>query len=177
MKDVNQLVINYMPLANKIAWKRFRSLPKCVNIEEVQSAAYMGLVDAAQKFNDKKGSFGSYARLRISGEITDYLRSLNWIVEISLDQKIGEQTLANIALDSKNIFCYHEREEFFYKTSTVLTESQNRIFKMYYLEEKTFSEIALEEGVSISRISQILKQCRNQIKDRFTKSKLIELVA
>ena len=76
MQNQKTLVLNFIPLAHKIAFERARKLPKRITIDELKSAAYMGLVDAASK-SDGSG-FSSYASLRINGEITDYLRSLQW---------------------------------------------------------------------------------------------------
>ena len=74
-----QLVIDYMPLADNLAKKKSQSVPKSISLDELKSAAYMGLVDAASKFDDKKGvPFSCYARIRISGEMKDYLRSLSY---------------------------------------------------------------------------------------------------
>lgn len=73
----NQLILNHMEDANEIASIQFLKTPKCVQFEELQSAAYLGLVNAAQKYKEDK-PFKPYASFRIYGEIKDYLRSLSW---------------------------------------------------------------------------------------------------
>src|SRR3972149_4467569 len=73
-----RLVIDNIPFANRIAYKKKRILPKFIDVEEIKSAAYMGLVDAASKFDENRGIFPTYAYYRISGAITDYLRELDW---------------------------------------------------------------------------------------------------
>lgn len=77
-EERNDLVLAYMKLANKIAHNKHRKTP-FVAYDELQSAAYFGLVDAAAKYDPSKNDcFGAYAALRIAGAICDYLRELSW---------------------------------------------------------------------------------------------------
>lgn len=75
--EQNNLILKHMHLADKIAQGKKRKL-FTVSYDELQSAAYFGLVEAACKFDDKKASFSTFATYRIIGSIQDYLRSLNW---------------------------------------------------------------------------------------------------
>src|SRR5690606_9250413 len=78
-REREELVVNYMPLANKIAWAKRKTTPICITIDELKSAAYMGLVEAASRFDPARGvAFGVFARMRIAGQITDYLRTFKW---------------------------------------------------------------------------------------------------
>ena len=48
-----------------------------ISFDEIKSASYMGLVDAANKFKDNLNcSFFTYAKIGICGEIYDYIKSL-----------------------------------------------------------------------------------------------------
>jgi RNA polymerase sigma factor for flagellar operon FliA len=61
-----QMIINFLPLANSIASKEKGKLPKFIDLEELKSVAYLGLVDAANKFDEEKSpSFAAYAKIRI----------------------------------------------------------------------------------------------------------------
>jgi DNA-directed RNA polymerase specialized sigma subunit len=46
-----KLVVDYIPLASKLAWQKSMTTPQSVTFDELKSAAYMGLVDAASKFD------------------------------------------------------------------------------------------------------------------------------
>ena len=165
-----ELIVNYMPLANKIAWSKYRTTPTCVTIDELKSAAYMGLVDAASRFDSSRGiAFGVFSRLRVAGEIGDYLRTLNWVGPISqmtsLDAPIGDSMcLADMIEEEVEDT---GRDEFFEKVTKPLSAIGGRLVKMYYIGEKTLKEIGAVEGISESRVSQILKQCRQQIGKEF----------
>lgn len=66
-----------MHFADNTALHYFKKTPRSVNYDELKSAAYMGLVKAASKY-DGENDFAPYAFCRMSGEIKDYLRSLAW---------------------------------------------------------------------------------------------------
>ena len=69
------LVLDYVPLANSMASEKSRLTPPCVTFEELKSAAYMGLVEAASR-TPARENFQPHARIR--GGMLDYLRSLGW---------------------------------------------------------------------------------------------------
>lgn len=65
----NELIIKFMPLANKLARKHS-------DFEEARSVAFMGLIDAAENYDCNKGSFYTYAHIKINGSIKDYFRKI-----------------------------------------------------------------------------------------------------
>lgn len=76
--NIRQLVLSNIKLANTAAANKKRFLSN-VYYEDLQSAAYLGLVEAANKFDDQKNDcFQVFALWRINGAIKDYLRELNW---------------------------------------------------------------------------------------------------
>lgn len=155
----NKLVENYLPLANKIAFENKKRLPKKVSLDDLKSAAYFGLLDAATKFNEKKScSFATYARFRIVGEIKDFVReSYNHYARfgISLDEPDENGDTLEIPV--------FDKPEFFEEIICKLNDLDKNIFTKYYTESRSLKEIGTEVGLSESRISQILKQCRSYL--------------
>lgn len=171
-----KLILNYMPLANKLAWTKKHTTPKSVTIEELQSAAYMGLVDAASRYDEKRGlSFGPLARCRICGEISDYLRELAWggrnnpVFMVSLNYS---QKYESLEYTTKQ----QELSDFFAFATRSLTDLAKRIVNMYYKDGKTMREIGVTEELSESRISQILSKSHKLIKSEFDKNALQQTV-
>jgi DNA-directed RNA polymerase specialized sigma subunit len=73
-----QLVLTHLTLAKRMARQKNRCIPH-ISYDELESAAYFGLVDAAVKYNSEKNdNFSNYASVRIAGAMSDYLRELQW---------------------------------------------------------------------------------------------------
>jgi RNA polymerase sigma factor for flagellar operon FliA len=70
----------FLHLVEKVARKMIRRLPRTVELNELISCGYFGLVDAMEKFDESKGaSFNTYAEYRIRGAILDELRRMDWV--------------------------------------------------------------------------------------------------
>jgi RNA polymerase sigma factor (sigma-70 family) len=147
-----KLVLDYMPLANSIAWKQSKITPRWVSFEELKSAAYLGLVDAANKFDMSKGSFGNYAKIRIFGAIKDHLKLL-------LDYGINKQEEFFVENFEKTT-----TEDFFEFISRKLTTFEARVIRMYYIESRTMKEIGRKEKISESRVSQVISRVQGRLK-------------
>lgn len=78
--DRDTLVRESLPLVHRVAKSLAYRLPRQVELSDLTQAGVLGLIDAAQKFDQKKGvRFSTYAELRIRGAILDSLRSLDWL--------------------------------------------------------------------------------------------------
>lgn len=151
-KEQQDLVLQHISFAEKIAKSQSRKMPPQVQLDELQSAAYMGLVDAAGRY-DGKSDFKSFASFRIVGEIKDYLRSLKW------DRNTN--TLPSIP-EGFDVAAEREPESF----DEILDDlSKNRvsplaknILRMYYGERLPISQIAVKSNLSDARISQLITQ-------------------
>ena len=71
---------DFLHLVEKVARKMIRKLPRSVELNELISCGYFGLIDAMEKFDESKGaSFSTYAEYRIRGAILDELRRMDWV--------------------------------------------------------------------------------------------------
>lgn len=76
----NQIAENYVGLVEALAHKVHRKLPRSVELGDLVSDGYFGLLDAVDKFDPERGfKFETYASTRIRGEITDKLRDFDWV--------------------------------------------------------------------------------------------------
>lgn len=148
-----ELAERYMPLADGIACRRARSLPPNVTLEEIRSAAYYALVDAARRFDPGRGvSFPTYARIRISGEITDLLSSSRPSVD---DLNDVPDRCSNSDSDTSDFFDF---------VSLELGEEDGKMLRMYYVDGRSLKEVGLSRGVGEARASQIMKDCRSRLR-------------
>jgi RNA polymerase sigma factor for flagellar operon FliA len=78
-RATNDLVNAYSDTVQAIARSIANQLPKHVEIDDLISDGYIGLMDAIRKFDDSFGyKFETYASFRVRGEILDRLRSADW---------------------------------------------------------------------------------------------------
>jgi RNA polymerase sigma factor for flagellar operon FliA len=77
----HQLITEHMPMARRIARKVARRMPDNIRHEDLESAALVGLCEAADRYDhtrpnapDFKGSFVAFAAKRIRGAVLDELR-------------------------------------------------------------------------------------------------------
>lgn len=79
-KIKEELVVKYISLVKYVAGRMLINLPPSVEVEDLESAGVMGLIDAIERFNREYGvKFESFAIPRIKGAMLDELRKLDWV--------------------------------------------------------------------------------------------------
>lgn len=74
------LIEQYLPLVDYVTNRMAIGLPKNVSKDDLASNGAMGLIDAIDKFDYKRGlQFETYASWRIRGAIIDGLRQGDWV--------------------------------------------------------------------------------------------------
>lgn len=74
-KRRDDLILSHLPLVKHVIGKVVGELPPGVDIENLESAGVLGLVEAAAKFDpDRNAQFKTFAYLRVRGAILDELR-------------------------------------------------------------------------------------------------------
>jgi len=77
-----ELIKRYMYLVKEMARSFAKTLPSHIEEADLESLGYLGLVDAVDKYDPKRGvPFEAYGRLRIKGAILDGLRKDDWLSE------------------------------------------------------------------------------------------------
>jgi RNA polymerase sigma factor FliA len=75
-----ELVIRFVPLVKTVVGRLAISLPSHVDLQDLQSAGLIGLLNAVRQYNPSLGApFEIYARTRIRGAVLDHLRQMDWI--------------------------------------------------------------------------------------------------
>ena len=147
-KENQRLVVEFMSFADKIAANKFKKMPPQVQLDELKSAAYLGLCDAATRY-DGIQDFRPLAAIRICGQINDYLRSLQRSVQATaipedydLQSKI-EPIPFEEAIDD---ICKNK-----------ISPIAKKIFGMYYGQGLTQTEIAKKVNYTPARVCQLIK--------------------
>ena len=74
------LVEKYLPLVKSIVSRMKMYFPDEIDIQDIYSVGVSGLISATLRCDpERRGSFGSYATLRVRGAILDEMRRLDWM--------------------------------------------------------------------------------------------------
>lgn len=77
--DLTKLVEAHLPLVNHIVFQVAVHFPRHVDRDELARAGALGLVEAAQRFDEDRGvPFDRFAAQRIRGAIIDAVRAADW---------------------------------------------------------------------------------------------------
>lgn len=75
-----RLLTEYTPLVRRLALQLIAKLPANVELDDLIQAGMMGLLDAANRYQDDQGAkFETYASQRIRGAMLDELRANDWV--------------------------------------------------------------------------------------------------
>jgi len=146
----DELILENISLAKKIA-RHSKSKYYFCDLDELESAAYMGLVTAAKSFDKNKKNFLLYARYKIHYAIIDYLREISW-GKFCLEENSNDLLCNLFAHESKNLDL-----EFFAKLVKCLNAKYKKIIYLSLVEGLANCEIAKLFNLTEARISQILK--------------------
>lgn len=180
IEERNAIVGEHLQLAKALAGSRYKTVNHTVQYGELLSAAYQGLINAAELFDMAKANpkakrpFECYARRRIRGQMDDYLRACNWGTRTYTPKVISTETVTRYSGDNRSGRplslgdTFHSRDrsivdqlngrELFEKIIRCLPQREKRVFRLRYLYTLTMKEIADCVDISESRVSQILSQ-------------------
>ena len=78
--DRDALIVRYLPMVRKVAYRMASRYPSCVHVDDLISIGMTGLIEAVDRFqHDRSASFGAYARIRVQGAILDEARKNDWV--------------------------------------------------------------------------------------------------
>lgn len=165
----DELIVSHLSFAERIAASKKKRVPASVQFDDLKSAAYMGLVDAAGKYDPSlNDSFENYAYPRISGAIQDYLRECGW------GPKNARRSAVSIDAQTNDGGCMAEciegREErdtgdLFVKMTSRVSPLAKNAMRMYYVDGITMKDIGTRLGLTESRVSQIVSQGRSEVRE------------
>ena len=138
--EKDHLIKSNTLLVKKIAWHYHGRVKNIVEIDDLMQIGMLGLITAAKNFTEKPGvSFSSYARIRIKGEIIDYLRKNSNLCRTTITNKQKyEKTIEKL----RNLL---NREP----TGAEISESLNITIEELYSWKEAFAANKLEDIESV----------------------------
>ncbi len=146
--EVTRLIEEHLPLVNHIVFQVAVHFPRHVDREELARAGALGLVEAAQRFDDAKGvPFQRFAAQRIRGAIIDAVRAADWaprsVRSLARRLDVVEQRLAT---QLGRVPSVGEMADALEMTKDELDRLRDRLFRSVVLAfEHMVSEVGDEE--------------------------------
>lgn len=167
----HELIETNLDLADRLAKSKKRRTRQQISLQELRSAAYMGLVDAAQRYEIAQGPFRNFAARRIIGEMIDYVRETGWsnkshsVRVTSLEPYITETrgdggTASGLAAPPD---CSGGNGAFIRRVAQHLPEQGRRMISWYYLDNLTMKEIAAKMDITEAMVSILMKEYRRRL--------------
>lgn len=169
-------VEDHLGLARKIAFQFYKNFKSKYTYEELESTAFLGLIEAAKNFDESRGfKFSTYAIPVITGRVKRMfrddkwyfirrgvpheIRSLNFIIDTEHNVE-----LQDILEDEVNIEENVINEITVKKLLASLTERDRNIVYLYYF--KRLKQIEIAEIMNITQISvyKIIKKSLEKMK-------------
>ena len=132
LDDRSQLIRENMPLVELVVQRMVPQVPSFMTKEDMISAAMVGLVDAANKFDPSKGvKFKTFAEHRVRGAILDEMRKLDWFSR-SMRDKQNQLTQTMLRLE-RRFGRSPEEEEMAAEMTLTLDEYHNLLTEVSHL--------------------------------------------
>ncbi len=193
-KSRKDLVIEHLPLVKKVASKIYSRIPEgIVDFEELVNTGVIGLIKAIDRYDSNRAKFSTYAYIKIRGEILDYLRKLDFLPRsvrekvkngeisdlreeiatlISIEEKLfsnSERYLVKDILVSgepgpEELLLREEAKEVLASAIAELSEKEQLVLQLIFVEELDLKSISEILGVSVSRVSQIKSGALKKLK-------------
>jgi RNA polymerase sigma factor (sigma-70 family) len=163
-----ELILSLAPRVRGAVDRIFRAMRTPVEREDMLSEAWIGAIQAVDRFDPKRGlKLGTLAERRIRGQILDYLRRVDKLKrkhrqQIKTGQADAPRTVAIGELDFKD-----QRAEGAIRRLEARSDARGilcraklkprirRILNRHYRDEALDSDVGREFGVTPSRISQL----------------------
>ena len=167
---------DHLGLARKVAYQYYKMAKNKYSYDEIESAAFMGLIKAAKRFDETRGvKFSTYAMPTIKGEIQVMFRDDKWyFVRRGVPQEMlstnfvidpsNNTEMQDVLEDEENLEENLVNKITVKKLFELLTERDKRIVYLYFY--KRLSQCQISEIVNLSQVSvsRIIKDSLNKMK-------------
>jgi RNA polymerase sigma factor FliA len=174
----DRLVLSALRYTRKIARNTAQRVPG--ELDDIISAAYLGLLDAAARYDAGRGvPFEGFAHRRIVGAIRDYLRGQDFVGrrtrsrinagELSEPSMIPIRTRSEVASGEGVVVSSDPEQETGAEASMAvdtLCPRHREFVALYTYHGYTLREIGLKWGVTESRVSQIKAEVECLLRER-----------
>jgi hypothetical protein len=196
LHDRNELVLYYWPVIEKLAydfWSKSRLLTVC-DWRDLANSTLETLIDQIERFDrSKRIRFMAFARLRIRGAFSDYLRELDFAPRLERQKQkqtpnhhvreVKQLVIAGRDPDQRGIpdptakpEIDHQQIQFWKEVCRGLGKRERLIVLLHFRDQHTMLSIGEQLGVSQSRVSQMITHLLPRILARTSREELANLI-
>ena len=170
----NKLITEGMGIVPGIALRVKRTVGRTIELDDLVAAGYEGLVDAATRFDPKRGvKFVTFGYTRVCGAIIDHVRHLGIYTKTDVEDlkagRSGPRSFVDIngklpiEIPSEiphpdELLAMKRRYERLVFLIDQLPTKQRAIIRSYYIDGASLEEAGRAIGLSKSWTSRIVKQ-------------------
>lgn len=158
-----------MPLAEKIARDIVRKYGAYELSNDVLQLAYVGLCDAANRYNGNTETFEAYAVSRMYGEARDYLYKERRMLGRGITNQLfidHDADYDSADLRDPESICAARQ---IIAAIDALPEREQQIIRMIYLEESSYVDAATAVGMSEGGMYKLLARTKNKLRLKYGK--------
>ena len=165
-EEIEQMIRDNEPLVGFII---NRDYPVYLNDDDARQEALIGLWQACERFNPKKGIFSSYAVRSIRNALHSYWRGEQRLRErypkVSMDVKVGDTKSGEITLGDTIPSNENIEEDFvdYDGLREILTEQEMEVVKLR-VQGYSYSEIGPAIGVSKQWVQYLLARIARKVR-------------
>lgn len=178
----DRLISNYIPFLKGIVSRVYAKLPKTVDIMDLESYAYIGLIDAIKKFNlNRNIKFETYATYRVRGAIIDGVRKQDWLsrsqrsrIKNNCENQFENNAARNYFSDWENgkfVMLSIDDPDFYEKKTADSSSSDDSIGSLYSAMTADFAEKVQNKLFLKKAIGKLTAQERKVIFHYYFKGK------
>lgn len=162
----NQLIESNLDLVAKIARNIAMRLPPSFAFEDLRSCGYIGLVQAADRWDESRGvPFPYFAARRIRGEILENVRRRHWVANTmhEITPNILEMPGAGVA-SIEEPADNHAKRKLLGQAIEALNPEERKVFQTYFVHGGQLRGIGQAFGCSQNKSSVMLQQVKKSLR-------------
>jgi len=170
----DKLIEHYIPFIKKLSRNIYSKLPNTIQLSEIESYANLGLLDALEKYNHKRGvEFEAYAKIRIKGAVYDEIRKQDWLPRSIRSTIKKQKNIISSGGEMENfgekVYIYNEEnnislsEILLQNPSLSSLDSYDNLTESSLFEQKIDFVEELERKISINKLLLKLKKTDRKV--------------
>jgi RNA polymerase sigma factor (sigma-70 family) len=170
LKYTDEVLSKYKDQIDSAVRWYIKSLPRHVassEADDLSSEARIAFVNALKTWDPRVGELWPYVSVRLKGAMQDYLRRRGSDPVAGLYEYISSAANVYMAFNPREIAHEKSGELMNVDLDSVLKdleETEVKVIKGYYEQDKTFKQIGEDIGLSESQVSRICKTATLKIK-------------